>query len=83
MTATLRSTTPPELGPGGRRLVIDCRHGTTFVDQFIPHAAVPVVLSERAMIAIAVERHELEEGCGCAKGLDTRARPTRWKGARA
>jgi hypothetical protein len=36
MTATLRSTTPPELGLGGRRLVIDCRHGTTYVDQFIP-----------------------------------------------
>jgi hypothetical protein len=77
MTATLRSTTAPELGPGGRRLVIDCRHGTTYIDQFIPPTGSPVVLSERAMVALAVTRHEAEEGCGCARGLDTLVRAKR------
>ena len=73
MTATLRSQRVPELGPEGRRLVIDCRHGTTYAHQFTPAGAV-AFLSERQMIAIAVERHEDEEGCGCARGLDTLSR---------
>ncbi len=73
MTATLRSRHVPELGPEGRRLVIDCRHGTTYLHQFTPAAPV-AFLTERQMIAIAVERHEEEEGCGCARGLDTLSR---------
>ncbi len=73
MTATLRSRHAPELGTEGRRLVIDCRHGTTYVDQFTPAGTV-AFLTERQMIAIAVERHEDEEGCGCARGLDTLSR---------
>jgi hypothetical protein len=80
MTATLRSSAIPGLGVGSRRLVVDCRHGTTYVDQFIPPGTA-TVFSERSMIAIAVERHEIEEGCGCARGLDTLARVR--KGMRA
>lgn len=73
MTATLRFTSPAELGAGGRRLVVDCQHGTTYLDQLVPRVGA-VGLTERAMIAIAIERHELEEGCGCARGLDTLTR---------
>lgn len=79
-TATLRTKSFPELGPGGRRFVVDCRHGTTTVDQYVPDNHDPV-LTDRHLIAYAVARHELEEGCGCARGLDTLARSGR--GARA
>ena len=69
MTATLRLTSPPEMGPGGRHLVLDCLHGTTYLDQLVPPRGSRVILSERAMIALAVEKHEAEEGCGCARDL--------------
>lgn len=76
MTATLHSRSAPDLGPGGRRLVIDCQHGTTYVDQFVPGSG-GATLTERQMIAVAVERHEVEEACGCARGLDTLTRSRR------
>src|SRR3970040_1057548 len=56
MTATLRLTSPPEMGPGGRHLVLDCLHGTTYLDQLVPPRGSRVILSERAMIAMAVEK---------------------------
>lgn len=76
MTATLRSRAAPELGPDGRRLVVDCRHGTTLVD-LVASPRRDVALTERQMIAVAVARHEAEEGCGCALGLDTLTRAPR------
>lgn len=78
-TATLRFESIPDF-PEVVRLVVDCRHGTTYCDQFTP-VGMSQVISERTMIAWAVERHELEEGCGCARGLDTLTRARR--GARA
>ena len=77
--ATLRFSTPPDY-PEVIRLVIDCRHGTTYIDQFTPDG-MTIAVTDRAMIALGIARHELEEGCGCARGLDTLTRTRR--GARA
>lgn len=63
MTATIRLTPPRDLGPG-LRVVIDCRHGTTTIDQLIQPGR-SLLVPERVMVAMAVERHEAEEGCGC------------------
>ena len=57
-------------GPhGSRRVLLDCPHGTTTLDLLGDPRAER--LDDRALIAMAIARHEDEEGCGCVRGLDT------------
>lgn len=66
--ATARVTTAPDLGPDGRRLVIDCRHGTSTVSLIVPPGADPG-LADPELLALALDYHEAAEGCGCAHDL--------------
>jgi hypothetical protein len=66
VTAVIRSENVPDLDPPGQRIVVDCRHGTTEVVLVRAGRAGP--RTEDELIALAVARHEAEEGCGCALG---------------
>jgi len=67
MTATLRWSVTPGISDG-RRLVLECRHGTTTVDVFGPER-----LTEAQIVRLAIVKHETEETCGCVHGIDTLA----------
>jgi hypothetical protein len=57
-------------GPhGSRRVLLDCPHGTTTLDLLGDPSSER--LDDRVLIAIAMTRHEADEGCGCVRGIDT------------
>jgi hypothetical protein len=66
MTATLRYHTPRV---GVRCLIVDCPHGTTHATTLVDGE----VLTEALVVRMAIAKHEDEEHCGCARGLDTLA----------
>lgn len=69
--ATLTITRRPDLGPGGREVVIDCEHAVTtitVVELPTPAAGVPDALAAR----LAVRKHHQIEGCRCTRTLRRR-----------
>jgi hypothetical protein len=57
-------------GPNGsRRVLLDCPHGTTYVDWHGPDDRPGA--TDRLLIALVIAKHEREETCGCARGADT------------
>lgn len=60
---SLRSKPGPY--PGSETLVLDCDHGTT--RGLLVNARDP--RQRQAAVDAIVQRHELEEGCGCTRHL--------------
>jgi hypothetical protein len=60
--ATLDVVGMPEVGPGVRRVVVDCRHGTTTAP-FLPGGTVNLESAE--LLSIALAKHQSEERCAC------------------
>jgi hypothetical protein len=63
--ATFTVSAAPELGTGGTRLVLDCRHGTTTLVLIAAGAHIP----ETDLLRLALVRHDAEEGCTCTAAL--------------
>jgi hypothetical protein len=55
------------LGPGGKRAVVDCRHGTTTVHLMQPPEGGP--LTDGDVIRVALVQHFDAEGCACISEL--------------
>ena len=67
-TATLQIHDLPELGPTGRRVVLDCKHGTTRVMSV--NAPPPALqLAEEDNVRMALLKHYAEERCRCVRRL--------------
>ena len=67
-TATLTVDDLPELGRDGRRVVVDCKHGTTRV--WSANAPPPgLQLSGEDSARMALLKHYAEERCRCIRKL--------------
>ena len=65
MSATLKIR-PMKGMPDAREFVLDCQHGTTTLVSVNPERA---GITDRAMVEMAVAKHEDEEHCLCAARL--------------
>ena len=65
--ATLTKTPLPALGPTGRRLEIDCPHGTTGITT--ANAEGGLVVTDEDSVRLALARHFAEERCRCIRKL--------------
>jgi hypothetical protein len=63
--ATFTVTPAPELGSGGKSLVLDCLHGTTRLALIAAGARIP----EMDLLRLALARHDAEEHCACTAPL--------------
>lgn len=68
--AILTITPAPAIGPGGRKLVIDCPHGTT-TGHLLP--GLPSV-SQTDVLQLLLIRHDAAERCRCTRKLWRRVR---------
>ena len=71
-TATLTAEDAPDLGPGWRRLALDCEHGTTegaFKNGDGSHAP---SLGDAAIVRLLLLRHFEAERCWCTRSLRRR-----------
>ena len=69
-TATLTITPLPALGLCGKRIEVDCPHGTTTLHLAAGADAPPV--PEQVLAAVAVVRRRSEERCACTRQLRRR-----------
>ena len=72
--ATLTATDAPEIGPGWRRIVVDCRHGTStgHVRSAPSQSLAAPQFSDAMIVRALLLKHHAEEGCRCT--LDLRKR---------
>jgi hypothetical protein len=70
MSATLKIDRYPDIGPGARVVVVDCRHGTTQIAVVeAPGLSVP----DQALVHAVLRRHYVEESCCCTRDLCRRS----------
>lgn len=70
--STARLTIRPEtsVSPPGRRVEVDCEHGTTTLTMCAPAGG--LVLPDDAISRVAVAKHYSEERCRCTRRLRAR-----------
>ena len=72
MSATPTALPAPDLAPGARQIIVDCRHGTTTLAIVPPRDPGAYKPYEAACVRLALLKHWSEEGCNCTRQLRKR-----------
>jgi hypothetical protein len=71
-TATLTAEPAPDLAPGARQIIVDCRHGRTELTIIPPRDPAAYRPHEAACVRLALLKHYTNEGCRCTRKLGKR-----------